>query len=172
MSRSMSIRNVPFSILALAATLACGDSRPLAPDGGDDPLQNLVQLQSPDTTRSGGGGGPPPAVQGDGFFRGVVKGYSEADFPDTLRSAKPLANVTATAYPAELTDRDPKLGPPASVVTTNANGVFTFPTLAGGLYVVTFVPPSGAGYESAWTLATAHSGSGDRPWTIMLRLKK
>ena len=171
MSRSMSIRIVPFSILALAAALACGDSKPTTPDEGNDPLQNLVQVQSPDTAR-GGGGGPPPTIQGDGFFRGVVKGYSEADFPDTLRSAKPLAGVTVTAYPAELTNGDPKLGPPASVVTTNANGEFTFPTLPGRLYVVTFVPASGDAYDSAWTLATAHSQSGDRPWTIMLPLKK
>lgn len=173
MSRSTSIRIRPLSLLALAAALACGDSRPTAPDGGSDPLHNLVQVQSPDTTRGGGGGsGSPPALQGDGFFRGVVKGYSEADFPDTLKSAKPLANVTVTAYPAKLTDSDPKLGSPVATITTNATGEFTFPTLPGGLYVVTFMPPSGVEYQSAWTLATAHSQSGDWPWTIMLPMKR
>ena len=171
MSRSTSIRIPPFSLLVLAAALACGESKPTAPDGGSDPLRNVVQVQSPDTAR-GGGNGAPPAVQGDGFFRGKVMGYSEADFPDTLKSAKPLANVSVTAYPAELTDSDPKLGPPVSTVTTNATGEFTFPTLPGGLYVVTFVPPSGAEYESVWTLATAHSQSGDWPWTIMMPMKK
>ena len=166
MSRSKS----SISLLALAAVLACSDSKPSAPDGGDDPLNNLVQLQTPDTARSGGGGST-PAVQGDGFFRGTVKGYSEADFPDTLRSARPLANVTVTAYPAELTNGDPKLGPSAAVVATNASGEFTFPTLPGRLYVVTFVPASGDAYESAWTQATAHSGSAREPLSCRSRLR-
>ena len=172
MSRSTPIRIPPFSLLVLAAALACGDSRPTAPDGGSDPLDNLVQVQSPDTARSGGGSGSPPATEGDGLFRGMVEGYSEAVFPDTLKSAKPLANVTVTAYPAELTDSDPKLGSAAATVTTNAAGEFTFPTLPGGLYAVTFVPPSGAAYESAWTLATAQPQSSDWPWTIMLPMKR
>jgi hypothetical protein len=112
-----------------------------------------------------------PAPQGDGYFRGSVVGYSEADFPDTLKSAKPIANVAVTAYPATPTNADPKLGPPAASVRTGADGQFTFPTLKGGLYVVTFVPPAGDSHESAWTQATAHSKSADLPWTIMLRAK-
>lgn len=170
MSQSMFVRRVtPLSILLVAAAIACADSKPVAPDGGASPLQGLVGLQSPDTSVGGGSSSSPP--QGDGFFRGVVRGYSEADFPDTLKSAKPLVNVAVTAYPAELTDREPKLGPATATVMTNGEGQFTFSTLPGRLYVVTFVPPSGSSYESGWTQATAHPQSGDRSWTIMLRAK-
>ena len=169
MSASICVRRLPLSVLLVSVAVACSDSRPAAPDRGADPLTGLVQVQSPDTARGGGGTSTP---QGDGFFRGAVKGFNEADFPDTLKSVKPLAGVVATAYPAELTNGEPKLGPAASVVTTNAEGQFTFPTLRGGLYVVTFVPPGGSSYESGWTMATAHSLSGDRPWIIMLRAKK
>jgi len=98
-------------------------------------------------------------------------GYSLADLPDTLKSAKPLANVAVAAYPAELTDKEPKLGPLAAKVTTNQEGQFSLPTLPGGIYVVTFTPPAGAEYESAWTQATASPQSGSYPWTIMLRKK-
>jgi len=169
MSLSKFLRGLPALVVLVATAIACSDSRPAGPDKGADPLAGLVQVQSPDTTRGGGGTSTP---QGDGFFRGAVKGFNEADYPDTLKSVKPLAGVVATAYTAELTTNEPKLGPAASVVTTNADGQFTFPTLRGGLYVVTFVPPAGSSYESGWTMATAHSRSGDLPWVIMLRAKK
>src|SRR5689334_16185821 len=127
-----SARNSLLSVCLLAAAIACGDSGPAAPNGGNDPLKDLVRHQSPDTTVAGG---PSTAPQGDGYFRGSVVGYSEADFPDTLKSAKPLANVAVTAYPAELTNAEPKLGPAVASVTTSADGQFTFPTLKGGLYM-------------------------------------
>ncbi len=170
MSRSKSVRFVPLSLLLAAVAIACSDSRPVSPIDGADPLAGRVLLQSPDTSIRGGEGTPPaPPVTGDGLFRGVVRGYSEADFPDTLRSAKPLANVVVTVYPATLTDGQPELGPEAARVVTNTAGEFTTPTLTGGLYVVTFTPPEGESYDNAWTLATAHSQSGERPWIIMLR---
>jgi len=162
------LRVTPLSILLVAAAIACADSKSVAPDGGASPIQGLVGLQSPDT--SGGGSSSSPS-QGDGFFRGVVQGYSEAAFPDTLKSMKPLANVSVTAYPAELTNAEPKLGPATATVLTNGEGQFTFSTLPGRLYVVTFVPPSGSPYASGWTQATANPQSGDRSWTIMLRAK-
>jgi len=168
MSAPMSLRVTLLSVLIASAVVACGESKSVAPDGGADPLQGRVQLQSPDTAVRGGG---TTSATGDGFFRGAVRGYSEADFPDTLKSAKALANVAVTAYPAELTNREPKLGPARATVTTNANGEFTFGTLPGGLYVVTFTPPAGASYDSAWTLATASAESGGQPWIIMLRAK-
>ena len=167
MSHVRSVRNSLVSLCLLAAAAACGDSAPAAPNGGNDPLEALVQHQSPDTTA----GGAVPAPQGDGYFRGSVVGYSEADFPDTLKSAKPIANAAVTAYPATLTNADPKLGPPAASVRTGADGQFTFPTLKGGLYVVTFVPPAGDPHKAAWTQATANPQSGDRPWIIMLGTK-
>src|ERR1043165_9834182 len=90
MSPATFIRLVPLSALA-AAVLACGDSRPSTPAGGADPLKDRVQLQSPDTAR---GGNLPSPPKGDGSFRGSVVGYSLADLPDTLKNAKPLANVS------------------------------------------------------------------------------
>src|SRR5678815_977902 len=132
MSAGVSIRVLSSSLVLLAA-LACGDSRPSAPTEEPDLLKDRVQLQSPDTARATWG--VPGPSQGDGFFRGSVMGYSLADLPDTLKNVKPLANVVVTAYPAELTDKDPKLGPAAGTLTTNAQGQFTFATLRGGLYV-------------------------------------
>lgn len=171
MSRPKSVRFVPLSLVFAAVAIACSDSRPVSPTERTDLLEGRVLLQSPDTAIHGGGGPPPPPVTGDGFFRGVVRGYSEADFPDTLKSAKPLADVVVAAYPATLTDSQPKLGAEAARVVTNAAGEFTTPILAGGLYVVTLTPPEGASYSSAWTLATAHSGSGEQPWIVMLRAR-
>ncbi len=164
MSRTTTPWIAPLLALSIAGAVACSDSKPTEPAAEASPLEGRIQVQSPDTAR---GNGVMPV--GNGLFRGTVMGYSEADFPDTLKSAKRLPNVVVTAYPAELTNADPKLGPAAASVTTNADGQFTFPILPGGLYVVTFAPPAGSPYASAWTIATAHSASGDQPWTIMLR---
>jgi hypothetical protein len=155
-------------VLAVTTAIACTDSNPAAPATQQNPLKDGVQLQSPDTANGTGG----TAAQGDGSFHGSVKGYNEADFPDTLKSVKPLANVTVTAYHAELTNADPKLGAVAAKVSTNADGQFTLPTLTGGLYVVTFTPAPADAYDGAWTIATASSKSGDLPWVIMLRAKR
>jgi len=169
MSLSKSVCVGSLCVLVVAAAVACADSTPSAPTEEANPLSGLVQVQSPDTAR--GGSASPAPSSGPGFFRGKVIGFSAADFPDTLKSAKPLANVSVTAYPAELTNSDPKLGPAAATVSTTADGQFKFPTLPGRLYVVTFVPASGDSYEKAWTIATADPESGDRPWIIMLRKK-
>src|SRR5689334_8795776 len=107
----VSIRDVSLSVLLAAVAIACGDATPAGPNGGTDPFKDRVQVASPDTTGSTSG-----PSQGDGFFRGSVMGYSLADLPDTLKSAKPLANVAVAAYPAELTDKEPKLGPLAAKV--------------------------------------------------------
>ena len=154
----------PALALSVVAVIACSDTKPTTPAAEPSPLEGRIQVQSPDT-----GGGNTVTRTGNGLFRGTVMGYSEADLPDTLKSARRLANVVVTAYPAELTSGEPKLGPAAASVTTNADGQFTFPTLVGGLYVVTFAPPAGSPYASVWTIATAHSESGNQPWTIMLR---
>jgi len=166
MSPAQSIRLGLLSLSLVMTAVACGDSTPASPDEGSDPIKNLVQVQSPDTARAG-----VSSAKGDGSFHGFVRGYNEADFPDTLKSVKALANVVVTAYPAELTNGDPKLGPAAATVSTSSDGQFTFPTLKGGLYVVTFVPAKGDSYASAWTQATAHPQSGDLAWIIMLRAR-
>ena len=166
MFRSKSPWLGPLFALSIAGAVACSDSDPVVPEAESSPLDGRVQMQSPDTAIANS---PTSPVKGDGFFRGSVKGYREADIPDTLKSLVPLANVTVTAYPAELTNADPKLGPAAASVTTNAAGQFTFGTLPGRLYVVTFTPPTGSPYQSVWTIATAHPNSGDWPWVIMLR---
>jgi hypothetical protein len=167
MSPARAVRTSLLSLLVAAAAIACGDSKSVAPDGGTNPLKDRVQLQSPDTARGGSVSAPPSL--GDGYFRGVVRGYSQADLPDTIKSAKSLANVAVTAYAAELTDGEPKLGQAVASVTTSADGQFTLGILPGRLYAVTFVPAKGDPHESGWTLATVHPKSGDTPWTIMLR---
>ena len=56
-------------------------------------------------------------------------------------------------------------------IVTDANGDWQLPTMSGGEYVVTFVPPDGSKYRGVWAVAIAHSGSNQQAWFIMLPVK-
>ena len=159
----MSRWRLPFVLAAialLAATSSCSDTDPGAPDG--DPLAGLAAATRGDTAAAP----PPEAPPSPGYFRGTVYGYEPG--PDTLASAVRLDDVRVTAYVRAETSEGVVAGRQVATVLTNTEGFFQLPTLAGGEYVVTFVPPAASPYRGGWTTAGAWQQSGDNPWYIML----
>ncbi len=156
---------LPLALAALAlfaATSSCSDSDPAAPDG--NPLAGLAA-----TTRGDTADAPPEGPSGPGYFRGTIYGYDQGT--DTLASAVRLDDVRVTAYVRAETNGDVVAGRQVASVRTNAQGFFQLPTLPGGEYVVTFVPPASSPYRGGWTTAGAWDQSGDNPWYIMLPRK-
>ena len=159
----MSRWRLPFALAALAllaATSSCSDSGPAAPDS--DPLAGLAAATRGDTAEAP----PPEAPPSPGHFVGTVYGYEPGT--DTLASAVRLRDVRVTAYERAETSEGVGAGRQVATVLTNALGFFHLPTLPGGEYVVTFVPPASSPYHGGWTTAGAWQQSGDHPWHIML----
>ena len=134
-------------ILAVAAALsaaACSSDGPLAPQP-DSPLAGLTSGTSNDTVTTS----TPVEPSSPGSFHGVVLGHGTGT--DTLNTAPRLAGSIITAYPLLGYDGDtPRLGTSVGSVTAGADGTFQFPTIPGGTYVVTVVPPSGSGYRGTY----------------------
>jgi hypothetical protein len=135
-----------------------------ATDPGSNPLAGLTIAESNDTVPS-----PPrpqtPATPGS--ILGFVLGYGTG--PDTMATAPRLANVVVTAYPhVGWNGQVPALGDAAATRTTDASGWFEFPTLPGGDYVVTFVPPPNSPYRGTYVMTQIHSGSRDGRWWVFL----
>jgi hypothetical protein len=153
-------------LVAVAAFAMMSCSEGAAPvEGG--PLSGLAKST---LTDSAGTTPPPtPASPSPGYFRGVVRSSEGAQGPDTLGTSIKIPNVRVAAYP-RLTSApgDTKTGPLAASVTTDANGLFQLPELAGGEYVVTFTPPDGSKYLGVWVTATAHGQSSQYPWWVTL----
>lgn len=151
-------------LVAIAGAIAaCADST--SPIGS--PLAGLARVGSNDSLP---GSPPPPPTPTPGTFHGSVLGYEPG--PDTLASAVKLPNVKVTAYVRVSMSLDSiGVGTVAASVVTDANGDWQLPTLAGGEYVVTFVPPDGSKYRGVWAIATAHEDSNQRAWFIMLPVK-
>jgi hypothetical protein len=148
----------------LTATVACSDADPGGPQ--NDPLAGLgVATHGGDAPEQA----PEPDSLGPGHFEGTLYGYEPG--PDTLGNAVRLENARVTAY--ERDDRNGQVAAGAQVasVVTNAQGFFRLPTLPGGPYVVTFVPPASSPYRGGWTTAYAWRQSGESQWYIMLPLK-
>jgi hypothetical protein len=160
-------------LLAFSATfgVACSDDDPVGPSSS--PLQGLTQQEERDSV----GGSPPPPEQGGslepGIFRGRVLGQSEPGAGnDSLETAPRLAGVRVAAYPVLSSNNGtPSLGPEAASVVTGSDGMFQLPELPGGEYAVTFEPPAGSIYRGAWVHATAHGGSNEFPWWVVLSKK-
>ena len=116
---------------------------------------------------------PPPATLG--YFHGTVMGQWQGTqggtLADSMAAMPKLANIRVDVYP-RLSARNPlAVGPLAASVLTDANGYFQIPTLAGGDYVVTFVPPAGSLYQGVWVTATANTHSSDWSWWVVLSKK-
>ena len=158
----MFIKRLPVAIAALGLVIAaaCSDSDPAGPEA--DPLAGLTAATRGDTSSAP----PSDSMQGPGHFVGTVYGYEPG--VDTLASAVKLPDLRVTAY--ERVERDGQVvaGRQVASVLTNAQGYFALPTLPGGGYVVTFVPPPASPYRGGWTTAQAWQHSGDSPWYIML----
>lgn len=168
-----------FAFVAGVALACAGDSTSV----DKSPLDGLTRVSSTDS-----GGTPPtnpppsdtgttpspPPNPGPGSFRGYVRGQAEPGTgPDTMATAPKVANVRVTAYPRLPSSSADSLGvgPAAASVLTDANGEFQLPTLPGGEYVVTFVPPESSIYRGVYATATAHSQSNTYPWWVVLPKK-
>jgi hypothetical protein len=56
-------------------------------------------------------------------------------------------------------------------VTTDASGYFQFPTIAGGAYVVTVVPPAGSAFTGTYITASVSNVSNSGTWWVVLNPK-
>ena len=152
--------------LALTATVAfasaCAEKHPI--DNGSSILAGLAESQSNDTT---GTVPPPPTASTPGSFKGFVLGPGTG--PDTMATAPRLQNVAVTVYPyLGWEGNEPRLGEVVATMTTNASGEFQSPTLPGGEYLITFVPPAGSIYRGVYVTTTIHAGSSGGNWWVVL----
>jgi hypothetical protein len=155
--------------LATAAALLATACESGTTGPGRSPLEGLVQSSVSDS----GGTAPPPSPNPGpltpGRFHGTVLGSAPfAPGADTLAVMPRLANVRVTAYQQLSGGASPTPGPAVAALTTGSSGAFDFPSLPGGAYIVTFVPPDGSPYYGIWVTATAHSSSGAFPWWVVL----
>ena len=108
--------------------------------------------------------GPPVQI------RGVVRSSElKQPGPDTLVNSVRVAGVRVAAMPVtDLRTSPPTTGAVEAETTTNANGEFTLPPVAGGPYVVTFTPPAGSAYGGVWVTAMVDERTGQYPWWVTL----
>lgn len=152
-------------IVAAVAASACADST--GPAGTEHPLAGLLASSPQDS--AGTPITPPGGVSDSGYFHGFVRAQNEPGAGgDTLANAPRIAGVVVSAYPILAPGAAPTLGPLAAQVTTNAQGAFTLPKLAGGEYAVTFRPPAGSGYYGIWASGPIHATSADFAWWVTL----
>ncbi|HEX9562931.1 MAG TPA: hypothetical protein VF981_03140 [Gemmatimonadaceae bacterium] len=163
----MTRKTRPTFALAILATLAlaCSDN-PTASE--NSPLAGLTLREGTDSV-----GNPPPPEPTNptpGSFHGTVLGQSEPGAGnDSLITAPRVADVVVTVFPVTGGEPGaPTLGTAEATVTTGADGKFQLPTLAGGMYVVTFNPPGSSIYGGVWVTAATSAQSNDHPWWVVL----
>jgi len=150
--------------VAIAAS-GCAESEPTDIQG--TLLRGLSESQSNDTT---GTVPPPPTNPTPGSFKGYVLGPGTG--PDTMATAPRLEGVTVAVYPLEgWNGGEPDVGELAATMITNANGEFQSPTLEGGEYLITFVPPAAGIYRGVYVTTTIHAGSSSGNWWVVLPRK-
>lgn len=163
MKRSASSHAV-LIIATAALALACTDTTPTTVRSSV--LRGLSAGESNDTTASP----PPPTNPTPGSFQGFVLGPGTP--PDTVETAPRLANVAVTAYPLlGYSGEEPNVGESVGSVVTGSDGAFQFPTIPGGEYVVTFVPPASGLYRGVYVTTTIHEGSNSGNWWVILPRK-
>ena len=162
MHRSRFLR-LAFTLAATCAIVsACSESQPT--DTGPAILAGLAESQSNDTT---GTVPPPPSNPTPGSFKGYVLGPGTG--PDTMATAPRLQNVAVTVYPSlGWSGTQPRPGDAVATMTTSASGEFQSPTLPGGEYIITFVPPAGSIYRGVYVTTTIHAGSSNGNWWVVL----
>lgn len=158
-------------VCVASLAIACAEKAvtPVEPS----PLTGLQRAESTDST-----GAPPPdsvtappTDPSPGYVHGTVLGPSAPGAGnDSLNTAPRIAGVKVTAYPrVPPTAADTiGVGPAVATVTTGADGKFQLPTLPGGEYLVTFVPPEGSMYGGVWVSGSINGRSGEWPWWVVL----
>ena len=167
------------AILAGFATTACS-SDPVSPGGSD--LAGLTRLTAPDDTNPGGAVKSDTAVAGvgckvdsagvcpGGFFQGITVGAIVG--ADSSDIASRVPDVRVTLYTISSWRGDvPVFGDAVAWTTSAADGSWKFATQPAGVYGFTFEPPASSKYKGAWTIGTAHPGSGSIRWWISLSVK-
>jgi hypothetical protein len=155
------------ALALVASSVACSGDDPNEPPSS--PLEGLPAVVASDSL-----GNLPPGVaaaSGPGYFRGTVLGESAPGAGnDSLQTAPRVAGAVVTAYPVlSGSGASVEIGDAAASVTTGADGRFTLPTLPGGPYVVTIVPPAGSPYTGVQVSApVASPTSHEHPWWIVL----
>jgi hypothetical protein len=153
-----------FSVVSIITAGACSDSEPTG--SGNDPLAGLAAATRGDNAPEQA---PEPDSLGPGHFEGTLYGYEPG--PDTLANAVRIEGARVTAYEREERNGQVAAGDEVASVLTDAQGFWRLPTMPGGAYVVTFVPPASSPYRGGWTTAYAWRHSGDGQWHIMLPRK-
>jgi hypothetical protein len=155
-------------VAALIAFVAVACAESTAPAGSEDVLAGLVSATPQDS--AGNNTPPPPGGAGTGYFRGYVRGpNTPGTGADTLATSPRIAGVVVRAYPiTSYGTSGPNLGAPAGEVTTDENGAFTFPSIPGGEYAVTFHPPAASGYQGIYVTGPIHPTSHEHPWWVTL----
>lgn len=149
---------------AAVAALACGDT---PTDVDPSIILGLSKAEANDTVTTTP---PPPSQASPGSFHGFVLGPGTG--PDTMATAPRLQGIAVTAYPLlGWSGTEPQVGETAASLITDANGAFQSPTIPGGEYVVTFVPPANSIYRGVYVTTTIHEGSDGGNWWIILPRK-
>jgi hypothetical protein len=167
------------AILAAVSTTACS-SDPVSPGGSD--LAGLTRLTAPDATDPGGSVKSDTAVADvgciadstavcpGGFFQGITVGAIVGS--DSSDIATRVPDVRVTLYTISSWRGDvPVFGDAVASTTSAADGTWKFATQPAGVYGFTFEPPASSKYKGAWTIGTAHPGSGSIRWWISLGMK-
>lgn len=151
-------------LLVVVAGAACSDNPTTV---SPSVLRGLSQGESNDTV---GTTPPPPTQATPGSFHGFVLGPGTG--PDTMATAPRLQGVVVTAYPRlGYSGQEPKVGEAVATMSTDANGAFQSPTIPGGEYVVTFVPPENSIYRGVYVTTTIYDGSNGGNWWVVLPRK-
>lgn len=163
MKRTAQFRSIVSAAVIIAA-IACGDS---TTDVDSSILLGLSRAEANDTVTTTP---PPPTQPTPGAFHGFVLGPGTG--PDTMATAPRLQGVAVMAYPLlGYSGTQPQVGDVVASMVTDANGAFQSPTIAGGEYVVTFVPPLNSIYRGVYVTTTIHDGSSSGTWWIILPRK-
>jgi hypothetical protein len=165
-------------VLIASAAVACVDK----PTGIEvSPLAGLQRLEGdsaggPPTDSAAGpppdsASSPAPNPSAPGYVLGTVLGPSAPGAGnDSLNTAPRIAGVVVTAHPRVAPSAGDSIGVGSAVatVTTGADGKFQLPTLPGGEYIVTFVPPPNSGYGGVWVWGPINDRSHAWPWWVVL----
>jgi len=153
------------AVLAAIVGIACSDT----PEGpiatSSSPLAGLLKGLANDSAPTA----PGSSTLGSGAIHGTVRGQSApGSGPDTMATAARVSGVKVTAYKLVLEGTTPTAGAQVAATTTDSTGAFALPSLPGGNYVVTFVPPNDSKYRGQYVFGPVNSETDRFPWYIVL----